>query len=230
MSNEDQKQLENLKNFQIEVLLKKDFYIDILIEDKWYKGFILEENKNNKYEISYLALPNRTIYKSNVDRKALSFFGYNYFQSNKNIREIILDQKVNKLNLNELYELLLNKLKEINIDYNDIENLVSKIEENEDNKKHLLENIGNKFESENNSFIIKDDKNQFNITGFYTYQFFSGLLIDIIVIIKNKLSEIRSASLNSNLKLEEDMIQLLNSVLNIVIFVLIIGKKNISKK
>lgn len=33
----------------------------------------------------------------------------------------------------------------------------------------------------------------------------------------------------SNLNLEEDMIQLLNCVLNLVIFVLIIGKQNISK-
>ena len=231
MRNEYQKQLENLKNFQLEVLLKKDYYIDALIEDKWYQGFIREENQNNKYEISYLALPNRTILIANMARKALSFFGDNYLQSSKNIREIILDQKVNKLNLNELYELLLNKLKEINIDYNDIEKLVSKIEENEANIKNLLENVGNKFESENNSFIIKDDKNQFNITGFYTYQFFSGLFIDTIVIIKNKLLEIRLSSVKSksNLNLEEDMIQLLNCVLNLVIFVLIIGKQNISK-
>jgi len=231
MNSNNQKQLENLKNFQIEILLKKDFYIDVLIEDKWYQGFILEENQNNKYDISYLALPNRTIYKSNMPRKALSFFGDNYFQNSKNIREIIFDQKVNKINLNELYELQLNKLKEINIDYNDIENLVSKIEENEDNKENLLEKIGNKFEAENSSFIIKDDKNQFNITGFYTYQFFSGLFIDTIVIIKNKLLEARKASIKSrtNLTLEEDMIKLLNFILNMVIFVLIIGKKNSSK-
>ena len=231
MNNDNQKKLENLKSFQFEVLLKKDFYIDALIEDKWYQGFILEEIQNNMYNISYLALPNRTIYKINMSKKTLSFFGDNYFQSNKNIREIILDQKVNKLNLIELYQLLLNKLKEINIDYNDIENLVSKIEMNEDNKEDLLENSGNKFETENNSFLIKDDKNQFNITGFYTYQFFSGLFIDIIVIIKNKLCEIRLSSVKSksNLNLEEDMIQLLNCALNIVVFALIIAKKNLSK-
>ena len=217
----------DLKNFQIDFLLKEDFYIDVLIDDKCYQGFILKKNQNNKFDISYLILPNRTLLKSNMSSKTISFFGDNYFQSNNNIREIILNQKVNKQDLIELYKLLLMKLKEINIDYNIVENIASIIEDNKDDNKNIMENI----ESENNSLIINYDKNQLNITGYYSYQFFSGFLIDIIVIIKNKLLENRKSSLknNSYLKLGNDFIQLLNVVLNIFIFALIIGKQNLFK-
>ena len=233
MSNNNDKLLD-IRNFQIEILLKEDFYIDVLIDDKCYQGYILKENQNYKFDITYLILPNRTLLKSGISRKVLSFFGDNYLQSNNSIREIILNQKLNKLDLIELYELLLRKLKEIKIDYNTIENIVSRIENNEDdNRKNILENIENDIDGENNSFIIKDGKNQLNITGFYSYQFFSGLLLDIIVIIKNKLLENRKSSLknssNSYLEMEKNLIQLINLVLNIVILVLIIGDKNLFK-
>jgi len=121
-----------------------------------------------------------------MSSKSISFFGDNYLQSNYNIREIILNQKLNKQDLIELYKLLLMKLKEINIDYNTVENIVSIIENNEDDNMNIMDNIENDIESGNNSLIINYDKNQLNITGHYSYQFLSGFLIDIIDIIINK--------------------------------------------
>ena len=121
-----------------------------------------------------------------MSSKSISFFDDNYLQSNYNIREIILNQKLNKQDLIELYKLLLMKLKEINIDYNTVENIVSIIENNEDDNMNIMDNIENDIESGNNSLIINYDKNQLNITGHYSYQFLSGFLIDIIDIIINK--------------------------------------------
>ena len=231
MENKNQKNLENLKNFPIELLMKKDFYVDILIDDKWHQGYIKEEKQNNKYDVIYLSLPNKILTKTNITRKGLTFFGDNYYQNNNNIREVFLDDKLNKLEINDLYDMLLDKLAEIKIDYGTIENIVTKIEENENYNNKIFDNYENYFDEENKKYLVEHNNNVFNITGFYSYQFFSGFFIDAIVFINNKLEAIRLSNVkeNKNLHFDENFEKLLNSVLNIIIFVLVLGENKISK-
>ena len=226
MKNENQNNIENLKNFPIEYFLKKDFYVDILIDDKWNQGYIKEEKPNDKYDILYLSLPNKIHSKLNITRKGLSFFGNNYYQNNNNIREIFLDPSFNELDPNELYDTLLKKLTEINIDFDIICNIASKIEDNQSYNMKIFENYENNINKDNPKLIIENN----NITGFYTYQFFSGFLIDAIVLIINKLKVINTLSgENSNLTLDKNFEKLLNSILNIIIFILVLGHNKISK-
>ena len=49
--------------------------------------------------------------------------------NNNNIRETFLDQNFNEINVNNVINLLIDKLTEININYNNIKNFVSDIEE-----------------------------------------------------------------------------------------------------
>ena len=230
MENNNQKPSDNLNNFQTELVLKKGLYVDILINDKWYQGYIKEEKPNNKYDILFLLLPNKSLEKKSVARKSLSFFGDNYFINNNNIREIFLDQNFNELNVNNVIDILVDKLTEINIDYNDIKNFVSNVEEKKNFDLKLFENNEN-IGKDNSSFIIKDNNNyEYNITGFYTYQLFSGIFIDSIVFVNDTLEKIRVSSMQerNNLVLDQEFKKLLNIILDMVIFALIVGKNNLS--
>ena len=77
--------------------------------------------------------------------------------------------------------MLLNKLTDININLDIIENIISKIEDNQNYNTNIFENYENNFDKNNNKYIIENNDNEFNITGIYTYQFFSGFFIDVIV-------------------------------------------------
>ena len=229
MENENKKKLENVKYFPKEFLIKKDFYIDILINNNWHQGYIKEEKLNNKYDILYLELANKTQIKSNISRKELSFFGENYYQNNNNIRETFLNKNIKDLDSNELFNLLIEKLNEINLDYKNIEKIISKTEENQNNNNNNFnENYGNLFNEENQKFIIKNENNiEYNITGFYTYQFFSGMFVDALVYVNDNLSELIRG--NKELILEESFEKLLILMLNITIFTLILGINKRSK-
>ena len=57
-------------------------------------------------------------------------------------------------------------------------------------KKYIIKNLS-ELEKNSPSLLFKDEKgNEFNITGFYTMQFFSGFLIDVIIYINNILSKV----------------------------------------
>ena len=230
MENKNQKSLENNKNFPTEILIKKDFFVDILIDDKWHQGYIKEEKPNNKYDVIYLSLPNKISVKLNITKIGLSFYGDNYYQNNNNIREIILGNFVNELEANNIYEMLVNKLTDININLDVIENIISKIEDNQNYNTNIFENYENNFDKNNNKYIIENNDNKINITGFYAYQFFSGFFIDVIVFINDKLEKLRLISVKdkNNLKFDKDFEKLLITVLNITIFILVLGHNNLN--
>jgi hypothetical protein len=80
--------------------------------------------------------------------------------------------------------------------------------------------------------LVKDEKgNEFNITGYYTMQFFSGFLIDVIIYINNKLSITlkESATNNSGITLTEEFKNIIHLLLNLVIFVLSVTTKYTKK-
>ena len=210
--------------------MKKGFYVDILIDDKWNQGYIKEEKQNNKYDVIYLSLPNKILIKSNISNKALSFFGDNYYEKNNYIREVFLDKSISELEIKNLYDLLLYKLKEINIDFDIIEKIVSKIEDNQNYNMNIIENYENSFEKENEKYKIDRNNNKINITGFYTYQFFSGFFVDVIIFINYKLEYYRLSSIKQSKKdliFDDNFEKLINSVLSIIIFLLVLGQKKI---
>ena len=229
MKNENQN-IENIK-IPIEHFLKKDFYVDILIDDKWHQGYIVEEKPNDKYDILYLSLPNKILNKLNITRKGLAFFGNNYYDNNNNIREVYLNPHFNQLNTNELYDILLKKLTEINLDYEIIEDIVSKINVDNQNYNTIFDKYETSIKKENPTLIIGNN-NEFNITAFYTYQFFSGFLIDAIISIIDNLKQINNVLSNNeqikNLIFNENFEKLIIFVLNIIIFNLFLGLHNIA--
>ena len=224
-------QAENLKNFPMDKILKKDSYINVLINENYYQGYIREIKSNSKYEISYLITSNKLENKNNLTSKEIFFFGYNYLSNNYNTRDIFLNQKLNEVLLdNDLNLNILNKLRDIYIDINTINTEVDNLDIN--SQKYLINNLS-ELERDNPALKIQDERgNEFNITGYYTSQFFSGFFIDVIVYIKNKLESILKESLkdnNSNILLTDEFKKIINITLNLIIFVLSLSIRHISR-
>ena len=227
---ETKKILENLKNFPIDQILKKDTYINVLINEIYYQGYIKEIKPNSKYDVFYLASSNKLETKNNLTSKEVSFLGSNYLSSNYNIREIFLNDKINDVLLDtDLNLMILNKIREIYLDINIINNEIENFNMKE--KKYIIKNLS-ELEKNSPSLLFKDEKgNEFNITGFYTMQFFSGFLIDVIIYINNKLSITLKESTNNNsgFLLTEEFQKIMHLLLNLVIFVLSTASKHTNK-
>ena len=229
--NDGKNQNENLKNFPIEKILIKDSYINVLINENYYQGYIKEIKSNSKYEIVYLSSSNKLENKNNLTSKEIFFLGCNYLTNNNNIRDIFLNEKLKEVLLdNDLYSILLNKAKEIYIDISKINTEVDNLDIN--NQKYIMNNLSD-FEQNNPSLLVQDEKgNEFNITGYYTIQFFSGFFIDVLVYIKNKLSDLLKESVknknDNNILLTDEFKNIINTILNLIIFVLSTSIKHIS--
>ena len=221
------KKLENFKNYQIEQILKKDTYINAIINDNCFQGFIKDIKSNNKYDIIYSDLSDKLVFKNNLTIKEISFLGSNYTSNNNNIRENYLNPKFNDIEKDtDLNLLILDKLRELYIDINLINN---EIDGFIDEKKYIIENLS-ELQKDNPGKIIKDEKGEeYNITGYYTTQFFSGIFIDVIIYINNKLSTLLKESIQNQEEyiISEEFKKIIHLSLNLIIFVLSTTIKNI---
>ena len=219
--------LEMTKNFPIENILKKDSYIILILNENSYQGYIKDIKNSNKYDIVYLDSPDKITSKYNLTTKEITFLGSNYLQNNNNVREIYLNEKLKDIGQdNDLTLMILNKLRELFIDINIINDEIDKF--NVEQNKYKIDNL---FEllKDNPSLIIKDEKgNEYNITAYYTIQFFSGLFIDVIVYINNKLSNLLKESIKnkSEYVINDEFKKIINLILNLTIFVLSVTFKN----
>ena len=225
MENVKQK-LENFKNYPIEQFLKKDSYINIILNENIYQGYIKEIKSGNKYDIIYLDSSDKILPKTNLTTKEISFFGCYYLQNNNNIREIYLNPKFNEIEQDtDLNLLILNKLRELYIDINILNNEIEKFDIYK--HKYIFENLS-ELEKNNPSLIIQNEEGEeFNITGYYTMQFFSGIFIDVIIYVNKKLSILLKESIRNkeDFTLNEELIKIINLLLNLIIFVLNITLK-----
>jgi hypothetical protein len=129
--------LEMTKNFPIENILKKDSYIILLLNENSYQGYIKDIKNSNKYDIVYLDSPDKITSKYNLTTKEITFFGSNYLQNNNNIREIYLNEKLKDIGQdNDLTLMILNKLRELFIDINIINDEIDKF--NVEQNKYLF--------------------------------------------------------------------------------------------
>ena len=224
------KKLENFKNYQTQLILKKDFYINVTINDNCFQGFIKDIKSNNKYDIIYSDLSDKLVFKNNLTIKEISFLGSNYTSNNNNIRENYLNPKFNHIEKDtDLNLLILDKLGELYIDLNIINNEIDGF--NIDEQKYIIENISELLK-DNPGKIIKDEKGEeYNITGYYTTQFFSGIFIDVIIYINNKLSSLLKESIQNKVEyiISEDFKKIIHLSLNLIIFVLSTTIKNIKQ-
>ena len=225
MENVKQK-LENFKNYPIEQFLKKDSYINIILNENIYQGYNKEIKSGNKYDIIYLDSSDKILPKTNLTTKEISFFGCYYLQNNNNIREIYLNPKFNEIEQDtDLNLLILNKLRELYIDINILNNEIEKFDIYK--HKYIFENLS-ELEKNNPSLIIQNEEGEeFNITGYYTIQFFSGIFIDVIIYVNKKLSILLKESIRNkeDFTLNEELIKIINLLLNLIIFVLNITLK-----
>ena len=225
MENAKQK-LENFKNYPTEQFLKKDSYINLILNENIYQGFIKEIKSGNKYDIIYLDSSDKIITKSNLITKEISFIGSYYLQSNNNIRENFLNQKLNDIEQDtELNLMILNKIREIYIDINKLNDEIEKFNLYE--HKYIFENLS-ELEKNNPSLKIQNEKGEeFNITGYYASQFFSGFFIDVIIYVNKKLSSLlrESTRKKTDFILSEELKKIIHLLLNLIIFILNIANK-----
>ena len=194
-------------------LFQKHTYVDINYQDTWRQGFILDISPAGKYNVIFLIAPDKTMTQNEVPSKQLSFYGANDYQNDNIIRETILNEELKEIDEdNEILKMLKYKLKEIGIDqFNDIT-------ENYDFNINLIKSSTFSF--------VDEDSQQTCYTGYYTYQFFSGFLLDCFSYMNQKLSKFYSNK--KKVSIPPIFIDFFQRVLNLIVYSLKTTGKNLN--
>ena len=163
---------EKIVTISAKSLYQKYTYVDIMYKDIWRQGFILHITPTERYNVIFLTAADQTMVQNDLTSKFLSFYGANRYQSNYMIREKMLNEELNEIEIDKILGMLNSKLKEINIDLS-----VDKAENSNFNevKPSVLT-------------LMDNNRQQVDLTGYYTYQFYSGFLLDCFSYINKKLS------------------------------------------
>ena len=160
--------LENLKNFDFKKLLTKKSYVDIQVQDNSRTAFIIEEKENDKFEVNIEGVRGTLDVPINI----INF--YSNF-SDDNIRQEIIYQDL----VNQRPEQIISYIKEKLTIFN-----VKLKKNNNYNKKGNNTNT-----TSSNIKMVLPDKNgkSVNITGYKSFQFFGGYILDCLGIINIEL-------------------------------------------
>ena len=193
--------IEKTKTIEMNNLFIKETYVDLYIQSTWRQAYIMDMKPNNKYDIIYLSPQDQIKRKNDLSFSSLSIIGDNTNTQENIKRNRCLNNNIFQMNIENVINLLKQKINEFNID-------LEKYEVKEDNNN----GIGN---TNNNN-----DNDNYIYNGYNMHQFLSGIFIDCLAFIKN---EIGTNKPNKNLE------ELILICLDIVIFVLEIIKNNLSK-
>ena len=172
MDNSEKEIIESLKNFDTKNLITKESYVEIFLQGSYYLAYVLNQKQNDQFEI-YIN-PNRM---GDAPINMLNYFGENFLSKESYIRRNFLNLNFEKFKSSPRnIKLMLNKkLNFFNIRL-------------DPNKKLQNQNKKNKNNNQEKEFIIEDKtEKKINIMGYKLYQFLVGDLLDILLIIENKL-------------------------------------------
>ena len=220
MDEADKNLLENLKNFDLTTLFKKNVYCEIINRDPYsvIQGFILNEKEKQNFDIY---IPK---YRGNTD---LPITFLNLLGENKNIykddiklRTIPINFNLSRAEMPELINSINTHLLRCNIILNGKNNNGNSNINEKDNNSSTSTLSSTNTQYNNNPYYnkIKDKNgNIIDYTGYITYQFLEGFLLDCFAIIKDKLNN------NQNIS------NLFIPILDIIIYCAGIVKSNLNK-
>ncbi len=192
--------LENLKNFDSKTLLTKDTYAEIEIEDKCRQVFISDLSGKEKAEVCIQGGG-----KGEVPLNMLNFF-YEIELPDELKKRDVLNIDLLEKDKNRIIYHIIQQLKYFNINI-DTNNYLKR------GRSHInSSSINNKKPDKNGKMV--------DITGYLSFQFLFGYLIDCLAIINNELD---------NRHLSDEDQQLFVLILDIIIYLIDIVKKNKKK-
>ena len=205
MDNSEKEILETLKNFDTKNLITKESYVEIFLQGSYYLAYVLNQKQNEQFEI-YIN-PNRM---GDAPINMLNFFGENFLSKESYIRRNYININFEKFKgTPRNIKLMLNrKLNFFNIRL-------------DQNKKLQNQNKKNKNNSQEKEFIIEDKTGKkINIMGYKLYQFLVGDLLDVLLVIENKL-ETRN--------IDDEHTDLFTLILQIIKYIIQEAKNNLNK-
>ena len=213
MEESEKELIENLKNFDLKKLFFDQTYVEVVNSDNLLEAFITAQKDNDCCEI----IINRK--KHDISNNYLSFFGENdngdIFKKRENLINFDLGyQKVSDL---------IKNIKKYSLKYNIPLNSRNNINNSEkENASILSTNSSNNIQ--NNNKITFTDKNGklVDITGYLTYQFLEGFLLDCLFIFNNRL-------IHDIGSVDESYINLFIHILDIIIYLSDVVKSNLNK-
>ena len=201
MDDSEKDLLESLKNFDFKKLLTKNSYVEILIQDISRTAFIIEEKGNDKFEVSIENIRGTHVASINM----LNFYS-NCLDDNR--REDIINPDLLNQRPEQMMSYIKDKLSTFNV----------KLKKNNNYGKK----VNNPNTTSSNIKMIIPDKNgkNVNITGYKSFQFFCGYILDCLEIINNELSNNRISPSHKNLFI---------LLLDIIIYLGEVVKSNLKK-
>ena len=213
MEESDKDLIENLKNFDLKKLFFEQTYVEVVNSDNCYEGFISAHRDNDFYEV----IINKK--KHDISNNYLSFYGENYYGEIFRRRENLINFELGYQKISDLIKNINKYLIKYNISINSRNNNNNFEKENGSN---LSTNSSNN--NQNNNKITFPDRNGklVDITGYLTYQFLEGFLLDCLCIFNQLLfHDIRSV--------DDSYINLFILILDIIIYLSDVVKSNLNK-
>ena len=214
MEESEKNLLENLKNFDFTKLYKPKTYAEVISNDLLYQIFIIRERINQRFDI-LIENSNKAI---EAPLNVLHFFGENDYQDETKKRKGLINLFLFKSETYEIINEIKNYLLICNINLNSKNSLNNSVSEKDNNSTSSISS--NNIQNNNLNKIPDKTGKLIDITGYITYQFLVGYLLDYLVILKDKLF---------NKKFENPEFHLLFFILDIIIYIGDIVKSNLNK-
>ena len=212
---ESQKELlENLKNFDVKKLITGQSYVEIETNGSSRIGFIINIKDNEKCEI-YIQNYNHT--KLEINNNYLNFYGKNELTEQYKKRESIINFDLCNFDVSDLISHINKKLLRYNIILNSKNNITNSPEK--ENNSTISTNSSTNLPNNNKNKILDKAGKWVDITGYLTFQFLEGYLLDCFSLVNQNLGHLE----NNNYK------NLYILFLDIVIYLADIVKSNLNK-
>ena len=213
MEESEKELIENLKNFDLKKLFFDQTYVEVVNSDNCFEAFITAQKDTDCFEI----IINRK--KHDISYNYLSFYGENDNGDIFKKRENLINIDLGYQKISDLIKNIKKYLNKYNISLNSKNNINNSEKEN---ASILSTNSSNNVQN-NNKTIFTDRKGKLiDITGYLTYQFLEGFLMDCLYIFNNRL--FRDISL-----VDDSCINLFNLILDIILYLSDVVKSNLNK-
>ena len=186
MEESEKELLEILKNFDFQKLLMKKTYVDLQINEAFKQSFIIEQKESDKFELFIKNYSKKEVVPINF----IYFFNENEYTEEEKKRDYCINDDLFSLQTEQIIDYIIEKLKIFSININPNKNKNS-------SKKGYNKKISRMINSSLNKIQLKNlnDKNKIpdkngrmiDITGYQTFQFFCGYILDCLTIIKGEL-------------------------------------------
>ena len=212
MEESDKELIENLKYFDLKKLFDDQTYVEVINNDNCLEAFISVKKDNDSYEI----ILNRK--RHEISSNYLSFYGENYYGEIFKKRENLINPDMDNKKILDIIKNINIYLAKCNISLNSKSN-TNNIEK--ENASILSTNSSNNMQNNNKTTSTDRNGKLVDITGYYTYQFLEGYLLDSLCVFNQRLLH--------NISMDDYYIKLFILILDIILYLSEVVKSNLNK-